>query len=471
MPVVTDLSGRAIGPWLVTEPAPTVNRVRFWAAQHSCGRTAVLAHSLLMKAMPEKGGAAGTLPPCGCEVEGERVSVGMHVRPGEAPHLVGTPCAAPVPTLVPDHHDPRIAYQGAAARRSSVPGLAAAVDGSPYLGAVEFMTAQTWNVTGLPDPDDDGQPVLVKVPASLLDDMAADIEARYCQPRAEMIVPLDQWPPDPDLGPAEVPWQPVTVYGKAEALEGAQDALDVFRRACSWEARAASGRVGMSNLGTPCDRKLGYRLALGTPAGGGAWRAFVGTAVHLAADDAYSHDPTPGPGRWLTRIKLTEPAWGEVDAFDRLKGQVIDWKFPGITAVRRYYKGDVGGQYDVQLDLYGLGMALLGYEVNSVALLAIPTAGELSDAAWYERPWNPNRAHAALERRDRLAEESSAARELEGTAEGWVAGLPKSADNCQYCPVLKSGLCDGVGQELPPPPFTFTGAPTINVPPPPGVGA
>lgn len=281
---------------------------------------------------------------------------------------------------------------------------------------------------------------------------------------------LDAWCEPAPHGPEER----CETYGKAAGIPQAADALDAFRRACSWQGRPGNGTAGWSSIGTPCDRKLAYKLAYGTDPGEDAWRAFVGTAIHAAADDAYSHDPHTGMGRWLTRIRVDRYARGEVDAYDRIAARVLDWKFPGITTVRRLYKGHVDLAYQVQLDGYGLELEHLGFPVHTVALLAVPPNGELADAAWYERPWDPHRAKAALDRRDSL----NMALATTDDPRALVAGLPITEDHCGYCPVKKAGLCEGAKTADPPaaPLVTYSGPPAPRgtgptlPPPPPGVG-
>jgi hypothetical protein len=271
-------------------------------------------------------------------------------------------------------------------------------------------------------------------------------------------------PDEPDPEPVLANMEPakpgsgiVVTFGRAEGIEAAQPYMDVIRRATSWEARPPSS-PGMSGIGG-CERKLAYRLAFGKPPGSGVWRPWVGTQVHgddactmglsgafqsdNAAQVAAAHEsqaPVVQPGRWILNQRVqVAGARGVLDLYDRQEHRVLDFKVPGITKVRATARGHVSDQYETQLDLYALGMEAQGFKVTSVALLVPPAAGELDDTAWWERAPDFENAHAKLRRRDRLAAMLEVADPLKVLE---LAGV--EADSCDYCPVLRSGLCPGV---------------------------
>jgi hypothetical protein len=250
----------------------------------------------------------------------------------------------------------------------------------------------------------------------------------------------------------------LVTFGRAEGIEAAQPYMAVLRRATSWEAKPDSRNPGMSGIGG-CERKLAYRMAFGKAAGGPALRPWIGTQVHgddactmglsgafqednrlLVAALADSQAPVVQPGRWvLNRRVNVQGARGIIDLYDREEARLLDFKVPGITKVRAVTKGHVSDQYDTQLDLYALGLVEQGFPVRSVGLLVPPAAGELDDTAWYERAPDFENAHAKLRRRDRIAAMLEVARPL---AVLEIAEI--EADSCDYCPVLKAGLCPGV---------------------------
>lgn len=437
MPKLRDLRGETFAGWEVGDAAPFVKRVAHWFVSHSCGNTVVRPHVLLQNVIAGK----ATMPPCStCEPQAEpMITNGHHVGPGDPAHLVGTPCAKLVPmdpsgqaqALIPLHPD----HQGCT-RCQTTPCACAETFRTTALEEAQLQHQQGWIVYDEPEPEE-----LVQVP------------------KGELI--------DASTGA-------LRVYGKAEALEEAQEHLDIVRRGIYEPAKPPNGRAGMSGLGG-CERKLGYRLAFGKPAKI-AWRPWVGTQAHNGLDLIYQREnkatmpeefDVSWRPRWITSTFVeVRGERGRIDLLDTLKAELIDFKVPGITAVRRVYKGEISGAYDTQLDLYALGMVALGYEVKTVALFVPPAAGEIDDAAWYSRPADFANAVRALDRRDRI----NAALEGKDTAEraDVLAKLEIEADSCDYCPVRAAKLCDGVDVK----PVRGTSAitwDTTPVAPPPGV--
>lgn len=427
MPKLTDLTGREIaGGYRVVDQADFVKRVAHWNIAHTCGAATVLPHTMLTQALA---GKLSHLPACPeCEPIAEPgIDLGMHQGPGDPPHQVGTPCAK-------DDGCTRCQLTPCECAAIFAPGafLTTAAPG------VETFTHEAGWVIPMtdaytPEPTDTAT--------------GADV-------RGELH----------DAGTGAV-----AVYGKAEALLEAQEHLCVIRTAVTQPAKDANGHAGMSALGG-CERKLGWRLAYGKPAAM-AWRPWVGTAAHgnrtIGLEKAYQDDnaralgDTPRPPRWLTDVRVEAGGErGKVDVYDSLLFEVVDWKVPGITAVRRVVKGHVSSQYNVQLDLYALGLNLAGYRVDTVALLALPAAGELEDAAWYSRPADLDNARAALARRDRI----NAMLEV-AEPDRVLGALAVEADSCEYCPVFKAGRCPGVDVKEAKAPAVAWDASSVALPP------
>ena len=105
--------------------------------------------------------------------------------------------------------------------------------------------------------------------------------------------------------------------------------LDAIRAAIRAHPRSAQTRIGPSEIGTPCQRRLGYRVAGVRPvqAGGDGWRPTVGTAVHSWLEAAFS-DPrladAEGEARWVTEAQVDVGEIGGVritgrcDLYDRV---------------------------------------------------------------------------------------------------------------------------------------------------------
>ena len=64
-------------------------------------------------------------------------------------------------------------------------------------------------------------------------------------------------------------------------MNAKQAVYDVIRGAIANHPRSLQKRIGPSEIGTPCDRRIGYKL-LGQDENprGDAWKPTVGTAVH-----------------------------------------------------------------------------------------------------------------------------------------------------------------------------------------------
>ena len=70
-------------------------------------------------------------------------------------------------------------------------------------------------------------------------------------------------------------------------MNAKQAVYDVIRGAIANHPRSLQKRIGPSEIGTPCDRRIGYKL-LGQDENprGDAWKPTVGTAVHAWLETA-----------------------------------------------------------------------------------------------------------------------------------------------------------------------------------------
>lgn len=202
--------------------------------------------------------------------------------------------------------------------------------------------------------------------------------------------------------------------------------------------RSKQQRIGPSELGTPCARRVGYKLAGVEPVNvdRGAWKPTVGTAVHqwlyetfLIANRRYDSP------RWLLEHMVSVGDVGGVeitgscDLYDRVTCTVVDWKILGLAGLKaKKEEGHPGEQYRAQLHLYGRGWTRRGMPVDRVALAAFPQNGELSDGWYWSEAYSEDVALAALSRADGAAALVAAA----GTAALPMLGTADSF--CTYCP-------------------------------------
>jgi hypothetical protein len=208
--------------------------------------------------------------------------------------------------------------------------------------------------------------------------------------------------------------------------------------------RSLQSEIGPSELGTPCARKLGYRLA-DAPEHNfrDPWRPTVGTATHAWIAEALAgynqeHHDRLGFSRYLIECRIEvgringAPVIGSADCYDRIACEVIDWKIVGTTTLKTAKRGGphrISKQgYRVQAHLYGRGFVSRGLPVHAVNIAYLPASGELRDAVWQREEYDESVALQALERANAIARAMAMA-----GAEVMVSGLPRTDDLCTYC--------------------------------------
>jgi hypothetical protein len=229
------------------------------------------------------------------------------------------------------------------------------------------------------------------------------------------------------------------------------DLRAVIERTILEHPRSQQEAIGPSEIGTPCPRKLGHKLAR-TPRirpESPAWRPTVGTAIHTWAEAAFTADnaylvAAGLPERWLLETSVWvgdidgEMITGHSDLFDLWTGTSVDWKFPGVTTIKKAKAAKTpGDQYRVQGHLYGRGYATLGLDVKHVAVYMLPAAGELGDGYFWTEPYDEQIAIAALRRADGIA---AGLRMLGGDVV--LPQLSIAEDYCTHCPWWKPGTTE-----------------------------
>jgi hypothetical protein len=175
--------------------------------------------------------------------------------------------------------------------------------------------------------------------------------------------------------------------------------------------RSQQKRVGPSEVGTPCDRQLAYKMA-GMPESRkfhDIWPSFVGTAVHGELASALEWDnqrliSEGKPARWLIehRVSVGFGLEGSSDFFDTWTGTVGDHKILGQTSYQKFVREGPSQTYETQAHCYGLGFARQGYEVKRVAIFAYGRAKSLTDLHVWSAPWDIDVALRALQRMRRI---------------------------------------------------------------------
>ncbi|WP_346103532.1 hypothetical protein [Nonomuraea maheshkhaliensis] len=221
-----------------------------------------------------------------------------------------------------------------------------------------------------------------------------------------------------------------------------------IRHATSHQPRSLQQRPGPSDLGCPCDRKLGYQLAkvprVHWPT---AWYSYLGVAGHaqLASDLARVQIP-PGFGltgpRFLVEQKnlvgqlAGDDIDGTSDLYDRLTGRVLDWKFVGNKSLKRYRVHGPPPQYKSQIHIYGKGWWMRGLPITDVVIAFLPRTQDLS-ARWY---WHePYDEQVALDAFTRAEEVNEVVQVLGREA---LPLLSTTAAWCESCPYFLPGSTD-----------------------------
>ena len=208
--------------------------------------------------------------------------------------------------------------------------------------------------------------------------------------------------------------------------------------------RSLQTAIGPSEIGTPCPRRLAYKILDTEPANTDSdpWAAIVGTSVHAWLDEAFAtENERIGRRRWHTSIKVDLPTYvaGTIDLYDEDTASVIDHKVVGATAYKRYAKSGPSEQYRIQGHVYACGLRLAGYRFAHVGIAFESRSGALKDSFFWSEPYDEAIVERALTRLDALRTATS----LLGTG---ALPLIDTADAfCSWCPYYLPGVTDVEG--------------------------
>lgn len=229
----------------------------------------------------------------------------------------------------------------------------------------------------------------------------------------------------------------------------------VVRQAETGAARSQQRRIGLSEIGDPCDRAVAYRLLETEPVDTGrdSWLATVGTAVHAWLADAFeAENKRLGRRRYVVeeRVHLTDGYSGTCDLYDTDTATVIDHKVLGVTSLRKIRDGQIPPKYQTQIHAYGYGHTRAGREVRQVTLACYPRsdnlAGEFGGAGLHlwSQPYDEQVALAGL---DRLSQLSALLHQLDPETDPtrWALIPATVGEDCRYCPFRRPGQPDQTG--------------------------
>ena len=204
------------------------------------------------------------------------------------------------------------------------------------------------------------------------------------------------------------------------------------------QPRSQQRRLGPSEVGHPCTRKLAYGLTLAPRCNdhaGDPLPSMVGTGAHAQMEDVLAGYNEWHGQRFLieNRVEPTPGFTGTMDAYDLRDHAVIDWKFPGTTKMSTVRRDQHPGiLYEVQAHLYGLGALRAGLTPRIVRIAFIPRAGFSTNTYVWEVPWNPEIAMAAI---NRMTSTIAMAADLQVDRHpDRYAVFPATPFQCDYCP-------------------------------------
>lgn len=225
----------------------------------------------------------------------------------------------------------------------------------------------------------------------------------------------------------------------------------IIEDAIANQPRTLQRKIGPSEVGNPCARRIGYKL-LDAPRFNYRvnWKAFIGTAVHALLQDVLdawnlAHCAGPewaGQERFYTEQKVTagqilgDDIDGSTDVYDRVTCTVIDWKIVGPSALQKYRRHGPGDQYRVQGHAYGAGWIRAGLPVDNVMILFLPRNADLHNLVAWSEPFDPTIAADAFTRASGIA---TAVQQLGQRA---LEVLPTAEAYCTFCDFYKPGSTD-----------------------------
>lgn len=226
--------------------------------------------------------------------------------------------------------------------------------------------------------------------------------------------------------------------------------------------RSAQKRLGPSEIGTPCDRRL-VMHALGFPSvntGSDGWAAFVGTCIHAGLAEIFEK-VSGSSGRYATEMSLdfrsTAVPHGTADLLDRVMFFLADHKAMGGWSLDKLMEFGPSEQYRKQLQIYAYGASQRGEKIKRVVLIGWPRAESSLEKLWiWSEPYDPAVGRDALKRADRLTDWAEELQNGAVPVEEIAQRAAHDPADCKFCPYYQpkagrlrpDGGCNGKEMEL-----------------------
>lgn len=262
--------------------------------------------------------------------------------------------------------------------------------------------------SGVPPEENEGTaPVPETEPELPLPGPDAATISQPASPWAQPTSPFAQPGPMPETVPSAK--NAMSERGR-EIAARLRETFHAYTNRDSGDNRSAQKRLGPSEVGTPCDRKLAMKL-LGVPAARPqeGWAPFVGTAVHAALADMFTWANGANSGRYAVEVSVetgsTVVPRGTADLIDRTLFLVVDHKLQGNYSLRKLREEGPSQAYEVQGHIYGLGAERAGEKVKEIAIVGWPReSARLDDLYVHVFPYDRKKAEAAIKRAEDIAQ-------------------------------------------------------------------
>lgn len=202
--------------------------------------------------------------------------------------------------------------------------------------------------------------------------------------------------------------------------------IDQVKEYNTWSPRSQQTMIGASEIGTPCSRKLAYKLLGVDPVNTDtdSWPAIVGTSVHYYLERAFKKHPD-----YMTEVKVSLEPWtkGTADLVHLPSKTVIDHKVVGVTALKNYKRNGMSQQYRVQLNTYALGLRLQDIEIDNIAIMFWSRSGMMRDAFAITEPYDENLVDDTFKRFDAI-------KAMVEVGTSVLPLIPTTPTHCMYCP-------------------------------------
>lgn len=227
--------------------------------------------------------------------------------------------------------------------------------------------------------------------------------------------------------------------------------MTIVRWDTEFAPRSKQVRLGPSDLGATCDRRLAYKIAgLQGNHQGDPLPAYIGSAVHTKLEESIRRYAQQHGGAWLIEEKVVVDPLIRGSADLVRAPLVVDIKTAGKTMMDKVKKEGPPEKYLTQINLYAKGLRDAGHDITQVAFLFVPREGWLTSTYAWAAPYDETIARRALVRTYALARKLTEMG-IRDHPERW-AEIPSAPEfgECTYCSMYSrhrtsAEVADGTG--------------------------